>query len=302
MRSIRTYPIKSNHNILKNKDLNSFFNKYGYVKFQLFSDEEVCSLQDYYQEIKNHFLYGQSYATSTGTGDLIFAKKVSDYLLKNFFSRSLEKHLINYDLTLSSILVKQPGSFSIVKPHQDLLLVDEPDDISFNCWVSLQDSNKKNGNLQFIPGSHLFKNSIRSAHTDFYFDKLQINILDYMIDVPAQKGECILFSNSTIHASRENKSKYERVALVAGGINKGAKMYFHHKALSQNTIEKYLVDNIKLLEFITNAENIKNTLKPIKYIPGEIDYITDKEFIDLCSYSVDKFTVLKNKLYNHLKF
>lgn len=284
--------------ILIDDELNAQFAKNGFAKFQLFDSEQIKELRKYYSE--NAFLQkkeGVSFNTTSNSGDIDLVKKVSGYLMTHYFLPGLKKHLCNYELTISNFLVKESGDNSAVRAHQDWLLVDESRFVSFNCWVCLEDADYRTGNMQFIPGSHLFQRCIRAAHTDRFFERNCKSVLDYMVDVPTKAGECVIFNHGVIHASRKNRSGHPRIAVVAGGYSGDAELLFYYKAdRDQEYIEKYEITKDSLLKMRPNERPLNGKL--IAEIPSDVNYITDEEFRELCSARVGHLYVIRNKILN----
>ncbi len=289
--------IREMQKLFLSEEMNTTFYKRGFVKFPLFNAQQIEEIRSFYFE---HALTqkkeGISFNTTSNSGDIDLVKKVSHFLLSNFFEPELKKHLINFELTLSNFLVKESGENSAVPAHQDWLLVDETQNVSFNCWVCLEDADFKTGSMQFIPGSHQFQHCIRAGKMDRFFERNCDNVMDYMVDVPTKAGECVIFSHAAIHASRPNRSGHPRIAVVAGGYNKGADLYFYFN--ENEKIEKYKITKEDLLNMLPNSRPPKDTL--METLSSDVHYITNAELKALCKPYVPRTTVIKNKIRNLL--
>lgn len=287
--------------IFKDKKNNDQFIKDGYIKLPLFNQKQVQELRDFYISIesKQNSVKDAYFATSHfGNPDLML--EVSNFI-KPYFLKELEKRLINCDFTISNFLVKQSLEASIVKCHEDWTFVDESKYISFNAWVCLDDANNKTGNLQFIPGSHRFSDSIRaSPDLPRYYDKIDSILPNYLVDVPSKSGECIIFSHSTIHASRLNSSGKPRISCVIGGRTAGSDIFHYY---CENKTQPYFLEKYKMdiPDFIHLKDKhrppIKNLVETFEYTPV---FMTKKEFHQKAIHVIPKLTFLKNRFLNFL--
>jgi hypothetical protein len=98
-------------------------------------------------------------------------------------------------------------------PHQDWSFVEEPLFDSATIWCPLVDVDRRNGNLQVIPRSHLIDHYIRARFMNKPFDAIDPEQMSAMlIDIPMKAGEAIMLNSRLIHASPCNLSGVCRVA------------------------------------------------------------------------------------------
>lgn len=284
--------------IIKDDFLNNFYLENGYAKFQLFDSEQVNEIKSFYKKnASNQNVKGLSLHATSNSGDVKLIEKVSTFLMHNYFEPELQKHLVEYELTLSNFIVKEPTKNSVCNAHQDWLLVDEDKYTSFNCWVSLEDANYMTGNLQIIPGSHKFQKSIRAMHTDRFYEKGKKRISDFMVDVPTKAGECVIFNHGVIHASRMNRSNYPRIAIVAGGYSKEADLlFFFRESSSSQYVEKYKINKDILLR-MKEGERPKGG-QLLEKVQIDVNYLREEEFNQLCFSKVNTSYILRNKFLN----
>lgn len=287
--------------IFRDNSINEQFETNGFVKLTLFNSTQVKELRDFYFSIesKQNQVKEAYYATSHFDNPELMME-VSNFI-KPYFLKELQRYLINCEYTISNFLVKQSSENSEVKCHEDWTFVDESQFVSFNVWVCLDDANHKTGNMQFIPGSHQFSDSIRaSPDLPRYYDKIRPILSEYLIDVPTKAGECLIFSHSTIHASRINRSKNPRIACVIGGRT-GDSDIFHFYSGSKNPpyiIEKYKM-SIPDFIYLKNQDRppLKNLVETFHYTPY---FMPEKEFRQKAKKYTSILKILKNRISNIL--
>jgi len=283
--------------LFKDEALNRQFVEDGYTRFRLFDDRQIEELKQYYEEVARvQQAQGAAFHTTSNSGDTDLVRKVSNHLKINYFEKELSRYLCNYKLTISNYLVKESTPDSAVSAHQDWLLVDETRYASFNGWVCLEDADYTTGNMQFIPGSHRFQQSVRVAGQDRFFDRGKKHISDYMVDVPTKAGECIVFNHAVIHASRRNRSGHKRVAVVVGGLHADADLLFYYKEKDSETIEKYRIDVDVILDMKPLQRPPRGEL--LGHVRPDVGYLSARELKTLCSARIGKWHVLRNKLVN----
>jgi len=263
--------------IFVKKQLNEDFSIKGYVKFQLFNNTEIEQIKQYYIDNIASIQLSKSkhsfHATSC-TSDTTLIKQVDDYL-KPLFIKALEPHVVNCNYIITNFLVKESVKSSVVTPHLDLSFVDEPENVSFNVWVCLDDCNKKSGNMQIIEGSHKFFNSIRvSPSQPKYFDKYQNELKRYFQNIPTKAGECIVFHHNLIHASSENSIGRPRISCIISGYNKNANLYhYYYDESNPGKAEKYEIVPLSLLELIFDQRPPhSNLIDTIDYNQNMMNY------------------------------
>ncbi len=128
--------------------------------------------------------------------------------------------------------------------HQDSSIVDERKAFSFNAWVSLIPSNRLNGCLWVVPGSHKNDNYFRQ----FGFNPVQGTLLQKMnkklVPIEVEAGEIVLFHRNILHGSSRNWLPKTRVALESVVVTKGTQLFNFHReeALHKNKIIGFKVD------------------------------------------------------------
>jgi hypothetical protein len=285
--------------VLRNNELNKKFNEDGFVKISLFNAEELMEIKAFYQNIAlRHNVLDRSFHTTLNTSDKDLIEEINAFLLP-FFQENLSKHLFEYTPTIAGFLVKNQGKHSAVTIHQDWNYVDESNYASYSFWVSLDATNVLNGCMQFIPGSHNFYPSLRiSPDIDDYFHDYKDAAANYLVDVPTKAGECVLFNQAIIHASRRNYTNKDRVVCILGAHPPEAELLHHFlpEGNSLDEIEQYQISVASML-------NMKKDQKPpfakliqtISYSPPNI---TVEKFIATCKRHVPSIVIWKNRALN----
>jgi len=107
--------------------------------------------------------------------------------------------------------VKPPGKGSPFPMHQDYHYFPYKNDSMIACFICLDASDRENGGLAIMPGSHkLGPQEDVSTHPGYHFldkDKFPIENAE---EVKNEKGDVIIFSYLTIHGSYDNLSDRTR--------------------------------------------------------------------------------------------
>lgn len=286
--------------ILLDKELNKKYHDKGFVKFPLFNKEQLASIKSFYDgiESEHNIEVDKNFHTTLNTSNSNLVKRVNAFLTP-FFKKELPKHLKNYKLTIAGLLVKDTGKNSAVTIHQDWTFVDEESHSAFGLWVSLSDTNIFNGCLQFIPGSHSFYPSLRiSPDIPGYFQAYKDEAAKYLIDVPSKAGECVMFNQATLHASRKNISQRKRIACIMGGYSANADLlhYFRPQGSSLSQIEKHKIQAESMLELKKDQRpNLSKFLEIVDYTPPKTNL---QEFKKKCKPHISSIYVLKNIIVN----
>lgn len=154
-------------------------------------------------------------------------RKFCEYdTLLNFIHEYFNK---SFYLYVNSYLYKPQGRQNIVPWHQDFL--SRPNESEkILAWISLDHSNKDNGCLEVLPGSH--KKGFRDWYTvkgETHHDRITLykGEEDRKVLVETEPGDVVIFSNFLVHSSSQNDSDKPRRALR-----------FVYKALDDNAIPR----------------------------------------------------------------
>jgi hypothetical protein len=267
--------------IFKDDKIQLRFDRDGFVKIPLLNQEEACDLVGFYEKHRlPHETTGRLHHTTTDSGqvDLIYSV---DAKIKAVFLPRLDKILVNFKALAGCFHIKETGIGSNTDMHQDPTFVDESNFCSANVWVALQDTDKENGNLFFIPGSHRAVSSLRATPSfSSYYQDFKEELAGMGVHVSLKKGEAVVFSNATIHGATENMTHQIRLAATLLVCSAQAEwiLYYQDKDKKSDKIEKHHLDFDSFLSFS------KNGTPEHKISPEIISYnypvISKKEFLD----------------------
>jgi len=272
----------------------------GFVKFPLFTPEDLMEIKEFYHGIENEHNVDRkrSFHTTLNTSDHKLVGRVHDFLLP-YFTKRLTPQIDPCNFTLAGFLAKDSGKNSAVTIHQDWNYVDESRYSSYSLWVGLEDTNVWNGCMQFIPGSHRFYPSLRiSPDIPDYFDGFKDKAADYLVDVPSKAGECVMFDQGIIHASRRNRSGRQRVACILGAYPENADL-LHHFRPPGNSLDEIEQHTISVSSMIGMK---KDQRPPESILLGHISYaplkIGRRDFVRKCSGHVTAVELCRTALIN----
>lgn len=268
--------------IIKNEILNKTFEERGYVSFPLFSPQEVQEIKKFYATIKgDHTSANSFFHTTLNTSNEHLIRRVNGFL-RPYFQKNLATYLEGFELTIAGFLAKDSGPKTMVNMHQDWTYVDEQKFQAFNLWVCLDDTNRRNGCMQFVPYSHRFVDTLRvSPDIPGYFDSFKKEILPYLVDVPTKAGECVIFHQAILHASRKNISGKQRTACISCAYPSAAKLlhYFSPDPPSAGKLEKYEINLESLIQLKKDSRPDPGRLiENLDYNPPKVNLEDFKEY------------------------
>jgi len=183
-------------------------------------------------------------------------------------------------------MVKESVERSEIAPHQDWTFVDEDRYWSLNCWVALEDVNRDNGCMYFIPGTHRLCPSLRVApNCPGAYEQVRHMLMDYAVDVPLRAGECLIFTHAVMHGSHANRSGSPRIAATQGLRSSDATLLYYYMETyhSHERIEKYEMTLEDYLSMPHDGRPVK--AKAIGNLRYDFPQISPSEFkIAMASY------------------
>jgi hypothetical protein len=186
----------------------------GFVKTALLKISEVDKINELYNSTiyriakPNNNFYSIS---DTDNHEVIRELNLS---LKAVLQPAFDRQFKNFDLILSTFLIKEPGPSSDQLSHEDWSYTDEQNFFALNIWIPLQDTSIHNGCMWFIPSSHRFIDTLRpSPSYPWAYASCERGIRKLKESVSMKKGECLVFFHRTIHGSYPNRSGKSRIAV-----------------------------------------------------------------------------------------
>ena len=237
--------------LFKSLQLQEEFEQNGFVRVPFLTSDKVEELSLMYKTLEvEHEQIGLPFTTTSHSNNYELIQK-ADKQIARIFAPEMDKVLNDYSLLFGNFLVKQPGLESETPLHQDTTFVDETKFASISVWVSLQDTEKQNGCMRFVKGSHQFKFTLRPTHAyPWAFERVTGNLEKLLVDCPSKKGEAFIFHHGVIHASYPNLTAIPRVAAVMAAYPSQAEllMLYLEKG-SLTNVQKYKMTKEAYLHF-----------------------------------------------------
>ncbi len=208
-----------NSSILRDSSLDKQFKQDGFLRLPLFQQGQIDALRLLYESTRlAHETVAKTnpFHSTQDTFDSELIRHV-DQEAKRILMPTVSAHFEYYKVLTANFLVKEIGPNSVLHPHQDWNFVDENEFFSFNIWIPLESTERSNGCLRFLAGSHKIVPTIRANDNYVWaFQSIKDYLNELLVDVPTKEGECVLLNHSVIHGSWPNMGTQPRVALVLG--------------------------------------------------------------------------------------
>jgi hypothetical protein len=267
--------------LFRSNELQRQFERDGFVKVQLLNTLQVNKLLEAYTTVApQHEAIGIPYITTSHSNNAGLITKVDD-MLQAVLAPVLDKVLVNYHLLFGNFLVKMPVANSETDPHQDITFVDEREFVSVNIWVALQDTNRQNGCMYFMRGSHTIAHTIRPTHHyrwKYELVKEEIKARSEIFE--AKAGEAFIFHHGVLHGSFPNNSNRPRIAAVIAAYSANAPLiHYYLPDPNSNRLQKYAMNKEAYLSFVKQQPPNKG----IYLCDEEFDFtpMSQKEFLQL---------------------
>jgi hypothetical protein len=239
-----------NYQIMNDPELNRKLVVDGYVKMQLLRASQVDEFRELYK--KWHPTDPDVFYKSYFSNDRAYKLAVESKIISAFQS-ALEEHFLDYHAFGGMFVVKPKGENGQIPPHQDWSFVDETKYWSLNAWCPLIDTTGENGNIQMLPGSHLFRDTIRGSGTPEHYSNLYGRIQQEVVDIPLKAGECVFFHHGILHCSTFNNNESARVSLGLSLVQKNAPIQYHFLKEGDEYADRYLIDNTEFyLDYVNH--------------------------------------------------
>ncbi len=290
--------------IFNNQNQQDEFVKKGYTKTPAITADEVDFLL---QELNK--LHPQDNFSPGGAGAFELTHHVSfldsnvQYktdarkLIYKVFNPYLEKILDNYQILNCNFHIKPPnkGNFPI---HLNWHHTKNIHDTTVSIWCPLVDVDENNGTIELVEGSHKIIDEISGPTITPYFRGFEDALLKkYLTAHSLKAGECMVFDDSLIHWSAENKSDSARIAIQILCIPKEETPIFYF--WDANAAEK----GFELFE-VTADFFLQNTIsdlftrpvgwKSLGFVENKNQPLTEVEFVELLKNGDQ----IRQKIYN----
>lgn len=140
-------------------------------------------------------------------------KRAANDLIRSFFQPRIDGHVIDYRVLTSNLYVKPPGRGRF-ELHQNWPTVADLSEITLTAWCPLVEVSGHNGGIQIVPRSHKIVPDVASPTVPPFFAEIEdLLVEEYLRPVPMKAGDCLIFDDSLIHWSDENRSDAPRIAV-----------------------------------------------------------------------------------------
>ncbi len=292
--------------VFVNNQLQQSFDENGWVKFRLFSEDQIARIHNFYllHQTAHETIADKKKFHATNETDNSELIKICDEYIKSIMLEEIDKHFLDYKMIAANYLVKQAAEDSVLGPHQDLRFVDESHFYSFNIWVATSATNQKNGCLRFVNGSHLWHDTVRALPSyPWKYEAVAKELAGMLTDVETDIGECIVLNHACIHASYPNLSSSIRVAAILAMIPKEAEIvhYFLPSGNPANKVEEYKMTLADFLTLKVGKRPVNATLtNSFNYDFSPITALELKKITSANAHSdkppIDLYEKLKHKL------
>ena len=237
-RDLRFYPSQC-HNLRRlSPQQIEFFNQNGYLKgFRIFNEDDVSANRHYFDRLlanldpgKNSYSINGYHNRCRGIYDL-----VKNPLILEYVQELLGPHFVCWG---THYFCKMPGDGKAVSWHQDAHYWPLTPSKTVTVWIAIDDADRENGCMQFIPGSHLngevtHRASAPSENNVLYRTAEETEIRGEPVDVELKAGELSLHSDLLLHGSPPNTSNRRRCGLT---MRYATTDVIAHKGWNRNSI------------------------------------------------------------------
>ncbi|PZR26612.1 MAG: phytanoyl-CoA dioxygenase family protein [Citrobacter freundii] len=217
------------------QDQVDFFNKNGYVVIEnILSADEVGHYRSVYEQFLDNKIDASRFRSDLGgfaEGDkpaqakeritqIMLPSRLMPELLDEALhqkTKTIAQQLLGGDMELDfdMLIDKAPHSNTPTPWHQDCAYwISMPDIRAASCWVALDDAEKDNGCMWYVPGSHLLP--VRAHHpAGKGGGALECEAQESEgLAIEIKAGSCVWHHGGTLHYSRGNSTGKRRRAFI----------------------------------------------------------------------------------------
>ncbi len=300
----------------KNKDVANHFILNGYTVFSFLNEHQLSLVRKIYhqanqsQRLNKEQFYGVNYSLGTlsaGENERIM-KPVEEVI-----QTALNQHFFEYEVLGYVFITKPPHTKTTFVYHQDWSYTYEKLHAFATCWIPLYDTNKSNGCMSILPGTHLTFDTYRSDSLDSARIEFEDIPNEIRVDIEQQAGTCLSFHQAAFHGSYPNVSDNSRPVLgfvvkhkqspIMHYVNEGAQIAGYRLSVSEfnsmlTQIPKSPLPNSAVKEFVTENKKTLPTASDIiaAYRTVQCSHKLIKDIAQHSSFQKDGFLVLRDAL------
>jgi hypothetical protein len=272
--------------VFKNPALEKEFQDKGYVILPFLDDSEIVELTNkYFKSLSNSGgrlgPENENYKSNKEiTYDFTFIDKSITYkkdvfsIITEIFNKKHKSILQNYKPIIANFIRKKDNGGE-VPLHQNWAFVEEMRCTSVSIWCPLTTSNRQNGTLEVVPGSHKRFGKTRGPMILSELSEIENEIIEkHMIPLELKAGDIVILDDSIVHYSSPNKTDELRLAIQLILIPEEENSIHHYYNTTKNNgkVEVLEVDHDFYMSFDpwkNPDDNIKRT-KKINHKPKSI--------------------------------
>lgn len=247
-----------NYRILRDQFLDVRMRAHGYVVLPMLNAEEVAHFKRLYD--KWHTRGPERFYKSYFSADKEYREEVEREVLRVLLPK-LQKHFQPFKAFGGMYVIKPQGDPGHIPAHQDWSFVDETKNWSINLWCPLIDTIGENGNMQMLPGSHLFMETLRGWGTPEVYAHLKDDIEPHLVDVPLKAGECVFFHHGIVHCSTMNDKETPRVSIGLSMVEKDAPLRYAYLAEGKERAELFEVTPDFYINYTSHREQMPDGVR-----------------------------------------
>lgn len=274
----------------------------GYTKVQLLTDEEVAYVvnelskltpDDRFAPTGNE--YGSTFHFTFIDTNKDYRQKTND-LLSELFAPHIKRLLVDYTILTCNFYVKPSGRGQL-HVHQNWNMTAKKNDTSLTVWCPLIDVDEQNGTLYVVEGSHKIVPNIETYNTTPFFYNFCNSIMErHSKPMRLKAGEGLIFDDSLIHWSADNKSSVPRYVAQALCVPQEATPVFYYPVQNNegNRFELLELDNEFFIEqSFQDLLNRPDNLKSLGFLENTNAMLSEDAFLKL----LKKGDEIRHKIY-----
>jgi hypothetical protein len=260
--------------VFQSDDFQAVFDERGYLVVDLLSALDIERLIQIHDE-STAKLGCEPYLFTAMCADPIYRRTVSNGI-RSVLAPRLSAFLNRCRPVLGNFFCKLPNRESQFHIHQDWSFVDEGEHTSLTVWCPLQKTNKENGTLAVVPGSHRLTSRPRGFVTRFpYADLEAVLKANYSIQLTLEVGQAVFFHQRMFHWSKPNETSQRRLAFNCFIAPEEATLLFPHHDPKKHPgqIELFAANEELLTSFILGER--PNNAKSLGWVDGSPELLTE---------------------------
>ncbi|MCP4121537.1 MAG: phytanoyl-CoA dioxygenase family protein [Bacteroidetes bacterium] len=266
--------------IFRNNDIQKAVEEDGFTTMPFLDKDEVNYLVELYYKLGTPGLEEFGFHATMSSPDSLYRKKV-DEGIKKIVTPKVEKLFIDYKPLFANYIIKEPNKDNECPIHQDWSYLDETQSTSINIWCPLVDTNKYNGAMQGLRGSHKLKTPVRfTPHIKPDWTRHNHLIKVKLEPLYLNAGEALIYNSRVIHYTPDNITDKARLAF--GFVNipvEAQSIHYFWNAKNEDKLEMFKAEGDFFYELTMGERpDEENYLGEMDF---DKDYFTREELLEL---------------------